>query len=214
MEAAIRSLAWLALTSVGAVIALVPAFVIGSAVGSTFLRYPDVAGGTAPLRLGAAAAAWVILTALLTLGVSRLVDPARVLPARLLAGVAAVAAVTAGLAEFGVTEWAVLALGQYDAEFLDASMLMPLSSVTITVGVVGFLSSAGQTRRLAGGLAAVASLVTVAWSLSNVRGLSDGLSEGAWALGVAVAAALLYPVVTAIAMRVPQADVRSSAAIC
>lgn len=214
MNAAIRTLSWLGLTSIGAVVALMPAFVIGSAIGSTFMRYPDVPGGDAPLRLGVAAATWVTVTALLTLGISRLVSPAGVLPGRRLVGVTAVAAVTAGVAEFGVTEWAVLALGQYDAEFLDPSMLVPLSSVTSTAGVVGYLATAQHTRRLAGALAAAASILALAWALSNVRGLGDGLSEGAFALGVAVVATVLYPVVIAIAMRAPTTVERSSAAIC
>ena len=214
MNAAIRTLSWLLLTSIGALIALGPAVVIGSAVGSAFVRHPDVAGGDAPLRLGVAVATWVTLTALLTLGVSRVVSPSPVLPHGRLVTATAVAAVTAGLAAFGVTEWAVLALGQYDAEFLDASMLVPLSSVTSTAGVVGYLAGAGQTRRLAGALAVAASILALAWALSNVRGLDDGLGEGAWALGVAVVAVALYVVVVAIAMRAPPGNEGSSAAIC
>ena len=214
VNAPTRTLSWLGLTSIGAVVALVPAFVVESAVGSAFIRHPDVAGGDAPLRLGVAAATWVTVTALLTLGTSRLVDPALVLAHRRLVGVTAGAAVTAGLAEFGVTEWAVLALGQYDAEFPDASMLVPLSSVASTAGVVGYLASAGQTRKLAGALATAASILVLAWALTNVRGLGDGLSDGAWALGVAVVAVALYTVGIAIAMRAAPTNERSSAAIC
>jgi hypothetical protein len=167
------------------VLSMVVAFPFGALV-------EGMLGGGNAARLGGAAAAWGLVAPGVAAWLGQLLAPSPRINARALSLVIVGAAAAAGAVEWGVVAWAEHRFGRFDTEFIGLSNVLAPAVVGVGVSAAGWLSTQAPVRYAALGLGALFATVFATIALSNLRGLSDGLSESAWALGLGLAVPIAY----------------------
>ncbi len=182
-----RALVWITGLALGCGVALLIAFPFGNLA-------EGLLGGGNPTRLAGWSATWALLTATVGGLLGRLLFPAAAWSPRLLSMALVGGALAAGVTEYGIVAWAELKFGHFDSEYIGLSNLVAPAGALIAGATAGFASLPVRERAVAAGLGVVAMLAIAAIALSNLRGLGDGLSAGAWLLGLGLLTACVYPI--------------------
>lgn len=179
-----KAIIWAVLTLVTAVLAFAPAIIVGGWLERE-------AGESAVIRLASTAFTWTLLASGSTVILARVLVPGRKSPVGLLVVAAFVGAVAAASTSAGIVIWTEETFGRFDPEFVVGSLLLAPMVTLLTAAFAGWLMvGSAPARAFAAAVGAIAISLIVLLSVLNLRGVLDGLGEAAWALGLALAAAV------------------------
>jgi hypothetical protein len=183
----VRVLVWITGLALGCGVSLLIAFPFGDLA-------EGLLGGGNPTRLAGWSATWALLTATVGAILGRSLFQAAAWSPRLLSMALVGGALAAGAAGYGIVAWAELKFGHFDSEYIGLSILVAPATALIAGATAGLATLPVRERAAAAGLGVMAMLTLTPIALSNVRGLGDGLSDGAWLLGLGLMAACVYPI--------------------
>lgn len=188
LPVAIRTLAWVVASAVLGVLALAPAFVVGSWAS-------DLTGGIDAVRLGVAAGVWALLAGGMTVAVARLLltERASAQPHELALALFG-GAVAASVAEGGVIVWMIDHYGMIQSEVAGLSYFIAIDLALLTSSVAAVLIAVGAARVVAMSAVVVAIAGVVLAAASNLPGISDGISPSGPALMLSFGASGGYAV--------------------
>jgi hypothetical protein len=158
-----------------------------------------LSGGGDAARLGGAAGSWALVSGLAAAGLGRLVIPAPRYEARSVVLALAGSTAAASLSSWARVAWTEQRFGRWDPDFTPTTLLVTLCLVLIGVAACGWLTTRRPARQVAFGLGFTSVALVLLETISNVRGISNGLSDAAWLLGFGIGVAAVYGAASAIA---------------